>query len=118
LSIPTTPAKPIYRANAHLVRQQLQTLNASGRWVALVGVPARVFIAATPTGAPLSGLGPFTATFNTAGELVYTISAAAVDAGLAAIADDVVVYQVVIAGLFEEYRGVTPLRVTVPRYVP
>jgi hypothetical protein len=118
LSIPTTPAKPIYRANAHLVRQQLQTLNASGRWVALVGVPARVFIAATPTGAPLSGLGPFTATFNTAGELVHTIPAASVDAGLAGIADNVVVYQVVIAGLSDEYRGVTPLRVTVPRYVP
>jgi hypothetical protein len=116
-STPTTPAKPLFRGNAHLVRQQLQTLDPQGKWVPISLVPAVVYLSLTPTGSPISGLGPFTADWNTAQDLVYTIPASVIDAGLSSIADNTVVYQVVEAGLSDEYRGVTPLRVSTPRFI-
>lgn len=110
-------AKPIYRANAHLVRQQLQFLTPDAKWVPYTIPPASVFLSLTPTGSAIAGLGPFTAAYNAAGELVYTIPAATVTAGLAALPDGGIVYQVVTAGPNNEYKGVTPLRITAPRYV-
>jgi hypothetical protein len=114
VTAPST-AKPIYRQNAHLVRQQLQTLNADGRWVAFANVPGTVHLALTPTGAPI--VGPLAAAWNSVSELVVTIPAATIDAALASVPDGAVIYQVVIAGAANDYRGVTALRVTTPRYV-
>jgi hypothetical protein len=48
---------------------------------------------------------------------VVTIPAATIDAALASVPDGAVIYQVVIAGAANDYRGVTALRVTTPRYV-
>jgi hypothetical protein len=114
MTAPAT-AKPLYRQNAHLVRQRLQVLNSSGVWVAFSGVPATVSLALTPSGAPI--IGPSAALWNDAGELVLTISSSVIDAALAAVADGAIVYQIVTAGNANDYRGVTPLRVTTPRYV-
>lgn len=109
--------KNLYLGNSHMVRQELRYLVPGTRtWAPWEGMPVTCWIAATPTGAPITNLGPFTTTPGVDGEYLYQFSTALVDANLTAYLDELV-YQVVQGGPNNEYRSVTPLLVQRPRYV-
>lgn len=110
--------KKLYIGNAHLVMQQL-TYYVPGQadWERWNGLPLTVRISATSTGTAITGLGPFTMTFDADGNAVYTISSALINAALNnATYLDKLVYQIVEGGPSSEYSSVVPLRVTKPRY--
>lgn len=113
----TTTIKTINPYNAYLVRQDLtRWVAATNAFTPWTGTTGTVMFATDDQGlSPIAGLSSFALTESgVAG--TYYVEIPTVSANLLVPYDGDTIYQIVTAGVNNDLRVVTPLKVTIPRY--